>query len=199
MNNIIISFSGIDGSGKTSLAHKVAVELNARGYAAEYCKPDYVVNEIIKTFCHEEFGDEFSYIPNLNGSLYIYGILIDWIDTLNKKLRDHAGKILVFDRYVYDILSQGLHYKANIQPMIEMIKFFPEPDISFFIDISPENAYERLTNRLAPPMHQLESLENLKVLDQSYITIFNSIPWRRIHISDKTNFNSIMENIISKL
>jgi len=179
---IIISFSGIDGSGKTTYAQQTAEVLSRLGYSAEYCKPDYTVNEIMKKFCENEYGDPFSYIPNLNGNVYIYGILIDWMDTLNHKLRHRSGNILVMDRYVYDIVAQGLHYDASIEPMIDIISRFPHPTKSYFIDIEPANAYERLQTRKSPPIHHLESLENLEILQDCYQDVFSTLPWNRTHI-----------------
>lgn len=150
-----------------------------KGYISEYCKPDYVVNEIMKKFCQIQYGDPFSYIPNINGSIYIYGILIDWLDTLNKKLQQHSDQILVLDRYVYDILAQGLHYDANIDPMLELIPHFPHPTISFFIDIEPEAAHQRLMKRKDPPIHHLESLQNLRILNDCYKEVFARVNWTR--------------------
>ncbi|WP_176854872.1 hypothetical protein [Paenibacillus sp. OK060] len=198
MDAIIISFSGIDGSGKTTYAQKLAAALFERGYNSEYCKPDYVVNEIMKKYCENEFGDPFSYIPNMNGNVYIYGILIDWLDTLNKKLQNQSNKIIVLDRYVYDILAQGLHYNANIEPMISLISHFPHPTISYFIDIEPIKAYQRLTERPSPPIHHLESLDNLEILNNCYSEVFSRINWNRTHISAGMPVEEILSLLISE-
>lgn len=195
---IIISFSGIDGSGKTTYAQKIATALYDRGYNSEYCKPEYVVNEIIKKYCENQFGDPFSYIPNINGNVYIYGILIDWLDTFNKKLQNHSDKILVLDRYVYDILAQGLHYNADIEPMIELIPHFSQPTISYFINIEPIEAYQRLKERLSPPIHHLESLDNLQILNKCYSEVFSRINWNRTHISAGMSIEEILTLLISE-
>lgn len=140
MAAIIISFSGIDGSGKTTYAQQTVEVLSRLGYSAEYCKQDYTVNEIMKKFCENEYGDPFSYIPNLNGNVYIYGLLLD------------------------------------------IISRFPHPTKSYFIDIEPANANERLRTRKSPPIHHLESLENLEILQDCYQDVFSTLPWNRTHI-----------------
>lgn len=68
--------------------------------------------------------------------------------------------------------AQRLHYDANIDPMISLIPHFPHPTISYFIDIRPLEAYQRLTERPFPPIHHLENLENLEFLNQMLFRSF---------------------------
>lgn len=193
---MIITFSGIDGAGKTSLTEQISKKLVKMGYNAEYSRPRYICNDFMKDFCEREFGDRYAYIPNLDQNLYIYGLTIDYLDYLNGKLRNHKGKWLICDRYLYDILAQGIHYNANIEPTLKLMNFFPLPDISFYIDIEPEVAYQRLVKRPFPPIHHLESLDNLIILKKAYEEIKTITSWQPEIIQPGWSVDEILNKIL---
>lgn len=196
---MIISFSGIDGAGKSFYSNAITLLLNEKGYKAESTSPEYLVNDIMKDFCENRFGDRYSYIPNLNSTMYVNGLMLDWIDLLEKKLKFHESSILICDRYVYDVLAQAIHYGADIKPIVDLFPFFPKPDISFYISITPELAYNRLKLRKSPPIHLLESNANLHILDSAYRQIKSLIHWDTYLINADDSIDSIIETIIPKL
>ncbi|WP_027085478.1 dTMP kinase [Cohnella panacarvi] len=190
---MIITFSGIDGSGKTTLAQTLTNALLNKGIDTEYVKPRYVCNSIMKTFCEFEFGDPLSYIPNLDSTLYMCGIVVDFMDLLNEKLRDHDGKVYVCDRYIFDVLAQAFHYGADPKPITAHFKHFPVPDISFYIEIDPLEAHERLLKRVDPPIYDIESLDNLEKLKAGYAKVNNMLIWKRHVIDASTKIDGILK------
>ncbi|MFM7850449.1 MAG: hypothetical protein ACKO96_00685, partial [Flammeovirgaceae bacterium] len=92
---MIITFSGIDGSGKTYFAENLARVLKDRGVDAQCKRPAYVSNDVVKNFCRDRFGDPYLYFPNLDATFYINTLLVDWIDFLQTELKNHDGRVLI--------------------------------------------------------------------------------------------------------
>lgn len=196
---MLITFSGIDGSGKSSLAKYIAFKLRRLGYNAEYCCPEYNCNNIMKDFCKKIFNDSNAYIPKLNSDLYINGLFLDWLDLLNQKLNNHKSKFLVCDRYILDVIAQGIHYNANLKPIVELIKYFPIPDIAFYLKSDPLIAFARLVKRESPPIHKLESLDNLYILEKGYIKAKKYFNYPIIDIESNKSLTIIKSDLLKKL
>lgn len=196
---MIITFSGIDGSGKTHFAENVSRLLQGEGIDAQCQRPAYRANDIVKFFCKDRFGDPYLYFPKLDPTFYINTLLVDWIDFLQRTLKDHEGKVLICDRYIMDVLAQGIHYNAELKGFDQLIGFFPTPDFSFFLEVEPQQAYDRLSKRKHPAIHHLESLDNLIVLNDAYKQIRNTGPWKFHSISHDTTPEMLAEQLKVKL
>lgn len=175
---MLVTISGIDGSGKTELSTRLAAALRAGGADAACVKPRYACNDIVKAFCARRFGDPNQYHPRLNADLYINCILVDWLDLLNETLEPGAERVLVCDRYLYDTMAQAYHYGADPTSVEETLRLFPAPDLSVYLEIDPEQAHRRIASRVDPPMHHLESLENLRTLRDGYARTMERLGWR---------------------
>jgi thymidylate kinase len=196
---MIITFSGIDGSGKTYLSEKLTQLLCKMDIEAFYKKPAYTCNDIVKNFCKNRFGDEYQYFPKLDPTFYINVLLTDWIDFLQSDLMNHQGKILICDRYIVDVLAQGIHYGAQLKAVENLLHYFPTPDYSFYLEIEPECAYNRLTKRAFPPRHHLESLSNLNLLELAYKKIKKEVQWDFISISANDEPEILIDKIKASL
>jgi len=163
-----ILITGIDGSGKTTLAKNLVTYLEK--YLGEY---NYVhANEVpvlmrlvkmsIKFIFlrkHDAFKDYSDYTRKkqnisreylLLGKLYRILMAIDYIPQVFFKIYWPLllGRKLIVDRYVYDVvINLGLNLNYSSYDYIKEIniffKIFPKPDICFLLDIDEHVAFSR--------------------------------------------------------
>jgi len=168
-NGFLICFTGIDGSGKTTLSKELVKLLNENGVKCRYVygrlnplilKPFILIGELV--FLHKkDIFKNYSEYTNTKrkaiekhsflSSVYQQILLFDYgIQIFFKvKLPLIFGKNIICDRYVYDTvitdLSVDMNYsKEKVMKLLNnLLRFFPEPDIAFLIDIPEEIAYQR--------------------------------------------------------
>ncbi len=191
---MIVAISGIDGSGKTSVSQALGVTLRARGYDAEVCKPRYFANHTMQDFCAREFGDRYLYHPKLNSTMYVYGVIVDWMDFLAEKLLHHEGRVIICDRwYLSDVFSQAVLYEVDTRPILDLTRFFPRPDVSLELVTSPLVAYERLNLRVEPKIHCNETLECLVGLSRAFEETRRLTGWCPTRIqTDNQTFEDVL-------
>lgn len=184
---MIVSFSGIDGSGKTTRCQALVQLLHKRGIPVVAGKPDYEANEAVKDFCEWRYGDRFAYFSQLDSEFYISCLVADWLGYLARVLsRVPAAEVLVCDRYVYDVLAQAVHMNAHAAVLRRSWHLFPRPDIDYLLELSPEVAHERLKHRCELPIHMAESLSELRVLHGAYRQIAEQLDWNPVVVKDTT-------------
>ena len=165
----LICFTGIDGSGKTTLA-KYLVEMMAQeGIKYTYVygrlepfllKPFILIGRKIFLRRNDMFKDYRGYSTKKQETIqhhpflfgfYRYLLLFDYFLQIffRVKLPYLLGRKIVCDRYVYDTVITDLAVDMNlskyeIKKMID--RFFhiaPKPDLTFLIDLPEEIAFQR--------------------------------------------------------
>jgi thymidylate kinase len=174
---MLVTMSGIDGSGKTSLTRRVAERLKQQSRLVKVIQPEYRANDVIKEFCYNNFGDRFAYFPNIDPNVYISALMVDWLQLLNAAQFDDAHCVILSDRYIYDVLAQAVHYGAELRFFLQLAASFPVPALSFFLDVSPATASAGLDARKNPPKNRLESLEHLTTLYGAYSIVRTQLHW----------------------
>lgn len=164
----LICFSGIDGSGKTTLA-KTVVE-NGRKIGIDYKYVWANAQPILiqplrwisnRTFLRGQdmFRDYNSYkstkltIVRKNliiRWMYISVLLLDYFIWLmiRVNLPRMFGRNIVLDRYIFDVaINTGLLLERPVRTIYSWTKiilyFFPKPDLLFWVDVPEEEAFER--------------------------------------------------------
>lgn len=152
---MLISFIGIDGSGKTTLATKLFNELNKSDGNTNFLHFDSIfIDKLVVRSNREKShnkikNDKIKKKSNLNfikGNMWCLLIFLDNILFYMLhyfKIKNKSSKITITDRYFYDSLiscvnASGSDYFVNIYN-----NFFPKPDIIFLLDINPSLAFER--------------------------------------------------------
>jgi thymidylate kinase len=192
---MIVTFSGIDGSGKTTRCETLARLLLERGLPARLSKPAYEANEAVKDFCEWAYGDRFAYFDQLNGEFYISCLIADWLAYLARVLSRTGAQILICDRYIYDVLAQARHMKTEAAVLRQLWSLFPQPDIGYFLDVTPEIAHQRLCSRHEPPMHRAETLGELRVLHEAYVELAVQLEWKPVLVRDTTSTEELAEEV----
>lgn len=160
-----ISFSGLDGSGKTTIITGLKEHLEASGYEVKILTMYddaslYAVLRSMRDFfigrrnVHKDIKLDEE-IESKRSKSYFYGavrsryfkraIFIFDILTLLliKKFFVGSRKILLMDRYLYDYLVDLLDHEFNIKNLERITNILPKPMLSIFVDVPGEIAFSR--------------------------------------------------------
>jgi len=169
----LIAISGIDGSGKTTLANELVTMLAAAGFSARYCYGRFVpkrLRTIIHLFRKLRFGttQEHGYPSNYAGERrnLVRNPLISWalkgtigtayVIGTSRKLRRLLSQheFIVCDRYLLDTwildacLGTGGLSRSDIRLLQVLTDFLPRPDFGYLVDIPRELALSRKADHL---------------------------------------------------
>lgn len=144
----MIAVCGIDGSGKTTQINMLKDYLQN-----EYDQDVYVTKQ--PTDFYRQYDRFRQYIAGENSDqtaniLYELALLsaADKIRHYETEIRPNLNKIIITDRYVFSayayFLARGIQ---DINWLKEINKHLPLPDITVYIDVQPQTAYERILKR----------------------------------------------------
>lgn len=165
----LICFTGMDGTGKTTLSKELVELLNKKGVKCKYVyarlnpfilKPFIVIGELVflrkkdifKNYSEyantkREAIEKHSFLSKVYQQILLFDYLLQIFFKVKVPLM--LGKNIVCDRYVYDTvitdLSVDMNYSKDrvMELLNDLLRFFPEPDITFLIDMPEETAYQR--------------------------------------------------------
>ena len=160
----IISFSGIDGAGKSTQIETLASWLRQSGL--QVCTfsmwDDIVVGARWREFAsHRAFGGDQGVgspdRPLERRDKNVTSIPLEWIrlflylaDALSLSLRvrrlqrAHGLHVVIFDRYIYDELANlSLHRPVTRFAARLILKMAPVPDLACIVDVAPDLARAR--------------------------------------------------------
>lgn len=186
MKNILIAFSGMDGSGKTTLADKIQKYLqrkgrevyfrHAHGYA--FSQNSLAVSE--NTLRHKKI---FFLL------LSPYVLLDSWFIYLKNYRKILKRQTLLSDRYFYDKIVRLIYY--DICPL-NLAKIYllllPKPDIAIFLDIDENSAF------LRKPEY---SKKNFRRFRSIYLTVAKYL--KAPVIETNNGIKDSLESIVKKL
>jgi dTMP kinase len=146
--SLLISFEGIDGSGKSTLINKVNEALKDSIVTREPrgTKLGYKIWELLNNSISEEKliqGDWTNFF------LFLAAHSENVTSVVKPGLAE--GKTVIVDRYIDSIFAyQGLNKKLGIENVWKIMKSTvasPVPHFTFILDIDPAIAQERLNKR----------------------------------------------------
>ncbi|MGD2072945.1 MAG: hypothetical protein PVG65_05610 [Candidatus Thorarchaeota archaeon] len=196
---MIISISGVDGSGKTTLSLYLMNIFAKNGRRVEYIHMTKwtMVNKLGRIL-KNTFGIErqeltskkkkgVSIIKSIIKFMYIVDILLFYFYSIYMcKVR---GIVLVCDRYFYDLGIQAI-YIGMFNESFESIYWHlvPKPDISFLLDINP------LVAKVREGDHDISYYENKRKL---YIKRAKYWECEIIRGENKENVEKVVMNYLS--
>ena len=187
----LICFTGMDGTGKTTLSKNLVKSLKEREIECKYVyarltpiisKPFMWIGGLI--FLHgKNMFENYSDYANTKrmaiehnsflSRIYQQILLFDYFFQFFFKVKIPLifNKNIVCDRYVYDTvitdLSVDMNYSKDkvIDLLDNLLRFFPKPNITFLIDVSEEISYQR--------KNDTPSIEYLRERRGTYLNVGN--------------------------
>ncbi len=184
-----ISFSGMDGTGKTSLSKRIIENFDKNGIKSRYVygrlnpqilRPFIEISNYLFLRKENRLGEYTSYRSTKKKIIAKYRILF-WVYQ-NILLLDCSLQLiykiviprifnmsLVCDRYIYDTVVNDISLDLDLseENMLRLLDrffyLFPKPDVAFLIDLPEEDAYQRKND--IPSITYLRERRNL------YLTI----------------------------
>lgn len=142
----IISLEGIDGCGKTTISRELEKQLNNMGYKTMLTREPGGV-EVAEKIREIILNDNIDGITE--ALLFASARRIHLIEKVIPAIKD--GCIVIMDRYIDSSLAyQGIGRGLGLYKVLEINNFVVEnhmPKITFFLDISPEIAINRIKKR----------------------------------------------------
>lgn len=133
---MIIAVTGSDGSGKSTICKKIM----------ECCDKHILKNDITISSVWDDHSDLFSsldharsYLTSLNGAtrlFFIFHAISRSLDIAIKKRK----KIIIIDGYFYKYAISEIARGAPKEVVNLLIKKLPFPDLTLYLDISPEKS-----------------------------------------------------------
>ena len=157
MSGCFVAMEGLDGSGGTTQVQRLCEALGAHATAEPSRGP---VGQLIRAALRGEQPVADGVLPLLFAA--------DRADHLEREIlpRLAAGEIVVTDRYY----ASSLAYQSLVSPLAEVARLnapFRAPDVTIFLDLSPEACMERIEKRGAT-RERFERLEALKDIAAAY-------------------------------
>ena len=172
---LFIAFEGIDGSGKTTQAKRLADSLTLEGTKI------HLTAEPTKRTIGKMIREIFSGAAKADERV-IAGLFV--ADRLDHILNDQDGMLnllrngitVISDRYylssyAYHGVHTDMDWVINSNAMAAKLL---RPDLNIFIDVSPEIAMDRIASgRTGTELY--ETLDNLKAVRQKYFEAFEKV------------------------
>ncbi len=161
-------FEGIDGSGKSTQVKLLAENLRQTGLTAVLTSEPSIgpvgrkIRSLVKRLAPEEEVELFTE----DRKDHVKSLILPAL---------HAGKIVICDRYYYS--SAAYQGARGLDPLLIINinrEFAPQPDITFFLDLTPEAALTRITQGRQESLSPFEDLENLGKVAELYAFVRDS-------------------------
>lgn len=169
---MIITFSGVDGSGKTTIAKLLVKKLRKKSLNAIYRREfDYFLLDYLKKIVNligKKGGVEIikqrvliGKKSPLIGKLWVYLTFFDLLlEYLHFKIF-YRNRIIIMDRCIFDFLVgwQWIGYSGRLVKWLYLK--FPKFDFSYILDIDPQIAYERKKEEQDNDLYFFTTLRNM--------------------------------------
>lgn len=184
--NFLIAFSGMDGSGKTTLAKKLKTYLEKKGYSIYFKHAHgYAISQ--DSFAIDEQNiKRFRWLFML---LSPYVLIDSWLTYLFKYKPLLKTKTVICDRYFYDKVARLIYYGIISETLARTYLYLlPKPDRIFILDVGEKKAVARKKE------YSLEQTRNFRNI---YRFIANQT--KAPIIKTAGNVNKSLQNVIIHL
>jgi len=169
---IFICIEGLDGSGKTTHAHRIVRNLQKKGFDAVYTtEPSQ--GEYGK-FIRESVLQGKKRMPRVVEALLF---AVDRVEHLEKDVKPalKEGKIVISDRCVYSSLAYQGAAGLDLEWIEEINRMALPPDLAIYIDVPPEVVVERI-RRKKSVMERLETQRKVREVYMKYVKNGKFVP-----------------------
>jgi thymidylate kinase len=209
---VLVSFSGIDGSGKSTQIENLIVSLKEAGLRVRlvaFWDDIATMRRLREALGHAIFRGEIGIgspdkpvnrrDKNIQNPFTI-GMrmalcLIDAVGmkfSIAKTRKTTDADVIIFDRYLYDqLVNLGIHYRAARIYTRLVLKFIPHPDIAYLLDADPAAA------RARKPEYPIEFLRSTRAC---YLAISKNAGMNVIHAGTPQEVgNDVRRVLVNKL
>jgi thymidylate kinase len=171
---LLISFSGLDGAGKSTQIENLRERLNVAGLKVKlltFWDDVVVMTKYRESFVHTVYGSEKGigapgkpvnrrdknvrawYLTIARHGLYLLDAMHLRV-VVSRALRSGSDVVIV-DRYIYDELANIPLEKPVSQAFLRaVVKIVPKPDVAYLLDANPEVAHKRKPEYPVDFMHK---------------------------------------------
>ena len=162
---IFICIEGLDGSGKTTHAHKLVRNLRKKGFDAIYTTEPS--RGELGTFIRGTILEGKKRVPRVVEAVLF---AVDRIEHLEKDVKPalEEGKVVVSDRCVYSSLAYQGATGLNLKWIEEINRFSLPPDLALYIDVPPEVVVKRI-RRKKSVMERLEIQQKVQEVYMNFV------------------------------
>jgi dTMP kinase len=168
--SLFIAFEGLDGAGLSTQSNLLKNFLREKGYEVILTKEqtDAAIGGLIRSILKKEFSASLLTLQLLFTADRAHHLQTEIEPALKQ------GKIVITDRYLFSTIAFGaLEIDFEFLKMIN--SKFRLPDITIFLDASPEVCRERLKkDRLQ--LQLFEDVEKAKKVRENYLKLQNEFP-----------------------
>jgi dTMP kinase len=162
---VFICIEGLDGSGKTTHAHRLVRNLQKKGFDAVYTtEPSR--GELGK-FIRGTVLEGKKRVPRVVEALLF---AVDRVEHLEKDVKPalKEGKVVVSDRCVYSSLAYQGAAGLDLEWIEEVNRFALPPDLTIYIDVPPEVVVKRI-RRKKSVMERLETQRRVQKVYMKFV------------------------------
>lgn len=132
-----IVLEGIDGSGKTSIAQKLVVDLTNMGFRTNYtCEPYSTLYIDVLKNRYNNYRDAY-----LDALTYAADRVVHLKTIIQPSLE--RGEIVVCDRYFYSSVAYQSAQGAPYEWILCVNKYMLRPDLAIYLDVDPVTGLKR--------------------------------------------------------
>ncbi len=190
---MFIAFEGIDGSGKSTVARRVAAYLKDQGRDVYYTfePTDNDIGQLLDDLRQHDFAEAMLFMADRAKHI--------------TEMREHldAGRIVIVDRYYMSTCAyQGAtlaSYFGSMQEALEWLlgchrPFIMQPDMTFILRIAPEISLQRINTR--DSITKFEKSEFLQMVSENYQTL-SEIEDNVITINAAQPLEKVVDDVLS--
>jgi dTMP kinase len=163
---IFICIEGLDGSGKTTHAHRIVRKLQKQGFNAVYTT-EPSTGDLGKFIRSSAVLEGKKRAPRVVEALLF---ALDRVEHLEKDVKPALaeGKIVISDRCVYSSLAYQGAAGLDLEWIEEINRTALPPDLAIYIDVPPEVVLERI-KRKKSVMEMLETQRKVQEVYMKYV------------------------------
>jgi len=169
---IFICIEGLDGSGKTTHAHRLVRNLQKRGIDSVYTTEPS--RGELGTFIRGTILERKNRVPTVIEALLF---AVDRVEHFEKDVKPalKQGKVVVSDRCVYSSLAYQGAAGLDLKWIEKINKFALPPDLAVYIDVPPEVVVKRI-KRKKSVMERLDTQRRVQKVYMQFVENGKLIP-----------------------